>query len=104
MFGQGSPPNTIQCFGIEIVEDQEVEGDEFFTLLVQSQQAVIAQARTIIRITIRDNDGTYHTYLREICSLNLGSPSFCICVIMSRPLNLLLSMGIYEDQQMNVHS
>ena len=69
IFVQGSPPNTTECIRIEIVDDQEGEGTEFFTLLVQGQQTAVDPDRSTIRITIQDDDGTCHSLHVYIISM-----------------------------------
>ena len=45
---------TRQCSTVTILEDDEVEGDETFTLQLQSTEAVIEQGRDLLQVTIID--------------------------------------------------
>ena len=55
-FSEGSPANTRACTTISIFEDQEMEGNEIFSLQLQSDQAAIEQGRGILEFTIIDGN------------------------------------------------
>ena len=45
---------TSQCSTVTILEDEEIEGDETFTLQLQSNSATIEQGRDFLVVTIID--------------------------------------------------
>ena len=53
-FEEGSPANTVQCFTVTILTDEEIEGDEAFSLLLLSDQADIEPGSGTLEVIITD--------------------------------------------------
>ena len=56
LFPEGAPANTLACTTVTIIEDQDIEGNEGFSLQLQSDQAAIEQGRGILEFTIIDGN------------------------------------------------
>ena len=53
-FAGGSPAGTVQCFTVTILTDEEIEGDEAFSLLLLSDQADIEPGSGTLEVIITD--------------------------------------------------
>ena len=76
------PGNTSVCGSVgQVKDDVIVEGAEFFSLLLSSQNNRVLIQQNTAQVTIEDNDGRYSIAACFLQKLVFFSPSLHVCTI-----------------------
>ena len=76
------PGNTSVCGSVgQVKDDVIVEGAEFFSLLLSSQNNRVLIQQNTAQVTIEDNDGRYSIAACFLQKLVIFSPPLYVCTI-----------------------